>query len=339
MNKKRSNLPFLPWRPPLLENSPIQLAARRLYILPTRAGLVFALLLLGLLIGAINYGLSLAYLFTFWFAGLGVTGMLHTHRNLAGLRLSATPSQPVFVDEPARLCLHAENPGAQTRYRIGLDHPDAESEEVDIPPNGQAVLIMNMRFVQRGWHELGRFGIYSRFPLGLFRCWSVLEMSDTNAIPFGVLVYPRPAPNALPLPLSAGEDQEAAARMTEGDDFSGLRAYQAGDAPRRIAWKAAARSQHLVTKQFSVRRGSSLHLDWSQTPEPDTEARISRLTRWALDAHAADLPFALTLPGRQIAMGRGEAHLRSCLDALARFGRPVAKENIHAGGSSHHAGK
>jgi uncharacterized protein (DUF58 family) len=99
-----------------------------------------------------------------------------------------------------------------------------------------------------------------------------------------------------------------------------LRAYQAGDTPRRIAWKSAARSQHLLTKQFSGQRGSSVHLNWLQTPEKETEARLSRLTRWALDAHAAGVPFALTLPGRDIDLASGEVHLRQCLEALARFG-------------------
>jgi len=317
-------LPYLPWRQPQLERGPIQLTARRLYILPTRSGLVFALLLLGLLIGAINYGLSLAYLFTFWFAGVAVVAMLHTQRNLSGLRLTAKAGVPVFAGESARLLLEADNPSGLKRLRVDLTHPDGVSEAADIPAGGKADLALNLTVAQRGWHALGRFGIYSTYPLGLFRCWSVLELSDANAMPFGVLIYPKPAPDALPLPTTTGTDPDAATSHTDGDDFTGLRAYQAGDTPRRIAWKAAARSQHLLTKQFSGQRGSTLHLNWSQTPEKDTEARLSRLTRWVLDAHASNLPFALTLPGRNIGMGMGELHLRTCLEALARYGKSDA---------------
>ena len=319
-------LPYLPWRPPRLESGPIRLNARRLYILPTRAGLVFALLLLGLLVGAINYGLSLAYLFTFWLASLSVVAMLHTQRNLSGLIVEARASPPVFAGESARLVLLAENRGALGRHRIGLTHASGHSEEYDIPAGGRAELALNLSQLQRGWHVLGRFGIHSRYPLGLFRCWSVLELSDTNALPFGVLIYPRPAPDALPLPVATIGEQASASSPGEGDDFTGLRIYQAGDATRRIAWKAAARSQHLLIKQFNAQRGSSLYLDWSQPPEKDTEARLSRLTRWVLDAHAAGLPFALTLPGCNIGMGSGEMHLRQCLEALARFGQSHASD-------------
>jgi len=317
---KRPALPYLPWRPPRPESGPIRLNARRLYILPTRAGLVFALLLLGLLVGAINYGLSLAYLFTFWFAGLGVTGMLHTQRNLSGLVLRAKTSAPVFAGESASVLLEVENPSASKRYQIGMTCPSGESESGDVPAGGKADLALIVPQTRRGWLTLGRFAIYSRHPLGLFRCWSVLEMTGPDSTPFGVLVYPAPAPEALPLPASDSADQNDETSHTDGDDFTGLRAYQAGDPPRRIAWKAAARSQHLLTKQFCGQRGSKLRLDWSRTPEKETEARLSRLARWALDAHAANLAFELVIPGRNIGMGSGETHLRQCLEALARFG-------------------
>jgi uncharacterized protein (DUF58 family) len=318
-------LPYLPWRPPQPESGPIRLGARRLYILPTRAGLVFALLLLGLLIGAINYGISLAYLFTFWFAGLGVTGMLHTQRNLSGLVIRAKAAAPVFAGESARLLLEASNPSALKRYRVGLAHPAGENEACDVPARGNAELALILPQAQRGWQPLGRFGVFSRYPLGLFRCWTVLELSSpdsaADSASLGVLVYPSPARDSLPLPGSNSAEQNDEASQSDGDDFTGLRSYQTGDPPRRIAWKAAARSQHLLTKQFSGQRGAQLRLDWSRTPEKDTEARLSRLTRWALDAHAAGLTYELALPGRTIGMGSGEAHLRHCLEALARYGQ------------------
>ncbi|OYY93548.1 MAG: hypothetical protein B7Y41_12400 [Hydrogenophilales bacterium 28-61-23] len=315
----------LPWRPPRLERGPIRLNARRLYILPTRSGLVFAMLLLGLLIGAINYGLSLAYLFTFWFAGLGVIGMLHTQRNLSGLTIRAKASPAVFAGEDARLLLEAENPAGPRRYRIGLAHPSGASRECDVPVGGKAELALVLTGCKRGWQPLGRFTLYSRHPLGLFRCWTVLELAGPDSAPHGVLIYPAPARDSLPLPAPDGADRQAKASQADGDDFTGLRGYQAGDPPRRIAWKAAARSQHLLTKQFNepsvAPSGSRLRLDWSRTPENDTEARLSRLTRWALDAYAAGLAFELVLPSHSVNMGGGEAHLRHCLEALALYGQ------------------
>ncbi len=308
-------LPYLPWRKPRVESGSLRLTARRLYILPTRAGLVFGVLLLGLLVGAINYGVSLAYLFTFWFAGLAVVGMPHTQRNLSGLTLRAGAVAPVFAGEAAVFSLHVDNADGRARRGIALHHPLGVGEARDIPAGGSASLELRLPQPRRGWHAPGRFSIHSEFPLGLFRCWSVLELD------WGVLVYPAPAADALPFPRGEADAGEDAAPRAEGAEFAGLRGYQPGDPPRRIAWKAVARGgRELLTKQFAGAAPRGLWLDWRLAPERDMEARLSRLTRWVLDAHAAGLPFGLRLPGREIAQSGGEAHLRACLEALALEG-------------------
>lgn len=311
-------LPYLPWHKPALENGPVQLSSRRLYILPTRSGLVFAALLLGLLLGAINYGVSLVYLFTFWFTGLAVVAMLHTQRNLSGLVLRAAGAAPVFAGETACFRLRVENPGRLPRQRIALRHAQASGAAGDIAASGEALLELPLRQNQRGWRTPGLFAIHGEFPLGLFRCWSVLELD------WGVLVYPRPAEDSLPLPApdADSDDDEQAPARGEGMEFDGLRGYQPGDASRRIAWKASARGgDKLLTKQFANTSSASLWLSWWRTPERDVESRLSRLTRWVLDAHAAGLAYGLKLPGRTLPPQIGEAHLRQCLEALARHGQ------------------
>lgn len=311
-------LPYLPWRKPVRESGPIRLGSRRLYILPTRSGLVFAALLLGLLLGAINYGVSLVYLFTFWFAGLAVVAMLHTQRNLAGLTLSPAGTAPVFAGETASFRLRVENPGRLARQRISLRHALGQGEAGDIPAGGEALLDLPLPQPERGWQRPGRFAIQGEFPLGLFRCWSVLELD------WGVLVYPRPAPDAQPMPAPDADTDadERAPPRGEGMEFEGLRGYQPGDAPRRIAWKASARGgDRLITKQFAGTAGTHLWLSWWRTPDRDVEGRLSRLTRWVLDAHAAGLAYGLKLPGRALPPQSGEAHLRQCLEALARHGQ------------------
>ena len=311
-----STLPSLPWRRHTVESGPVVLGARRLYILPTRAGLVFALLLLGLLVGAINYGLSLAYLFTFWFAATAVVAMLHTQRNLSGLVVLAETTPAVFAGETARFRLRASNAGTLARRGIQLEHLAGQGTPADIPVAGSAFLELPLPQGARGWHRPGRFAIASTWPLGLFRCWSVLELD------WGVLVYPRPADTALPLPESDAQDEaDGTSARREGQEFAGLRVYQPGDPPRRIAWKAAARGgEHLLSKTYAGSQDRRLWLTWRQAPEADGEARLSRLTRWVLDAHAGGMLYGLKLPGRTLPPNMGEAHLRQCLEALARHG-------------------
>ena len=59
--------------------------------MPTRAGLVFALTLLVLLVASINYQLNLGYVLTFLLAGSGAVSMHMTHGTLRGLTLHLKP--------------------------------------------------------------------------------------------------------------------------------------------------------------------------------------------------------------------------------------------------------
>ena len=62
---------------PKIESGTITLDQRRIFILPTRRGLGFALVLVLMLLGDINYNLSLGYVLTFLLATLAVLSMLH----------------------------------------------------------------------------------------------------------------------------------------------------------------------------------------------------------------------------------------------------------------------
>jgi uncharacterized protein (DUF58 family) len=111
-----------------------------------------------------------------------------------------------------------------------------------------------------------------------------------------------------------------------------LRAAAAGDPPQRIAWKAYARNDLLLLKEFSAGAGEPCRLDWDMLPELDVEQRLSQLTRWCLDADAANRSVALRLPGCEVPLGLGPKHLTACLEALALFdaaGMDAGDKAIH----------
>jgi uncharacterized protein (DUF58 family) len=135
------------------------------------------------------------------------------------------------------------------------------------------------------------------------------------------LIYPRPAFPGLPLPPAASSSGVGSERGRGQEDFSGLRQYYMGDSPRHIAWKAAARDQGLLTKQFTGRAETELWLDWAQLPpQMGTEERLSQLARWVLDAHAAGLTYGLRLPGAIVDLAAGETQRERCLEVLALYG-------------------
>jgi uncharacterized protein (DUF58 family) len=292
----------------------VVLEQRRIYILPTRQGLVFAAVLLILLTGSINYALGLGFVLTFLLFALALNAMIHTFRNVVGLRVTAGRAQPVFAGDAAHFPVHLDNSGDAERYAIGVFRDKLNPAFADVPARSAATVSASVPAARRGILRPGRLTLFTRYPLGLYRAWSYLDL-DLHC-----LVYPRPAFPALPLPPAAASAGTGSDSGRGQEDFSGLRQYHAGDSPRHIAWKAAARDQGLLTKQFSGRAETQLWLDWTHLPAAmAVEERISHLARWVLDAHAAGRAYGLRLPGKTVALAGGEAQRDACLEALALY--------------------
>lgn len=297
------------------EAAPIVLGQRRIFVLPTRAGLAYAATLLLMLVGAINYNLSLGYALIFLLAGLGVAAMLNTFRNLLGLGITPGRTAPVFAGDTARVILHLHNPRRGARHALRLHFPDGPTVTIDVAAEDVATVVLPLPTRRRGWLHPGRLTIETDFPLCLVRAWSYVEPQVR------CLVYPRPEAVCPPLPLSPAAAAGGGRGGRSGEDFAGLRPHQPADSPRQVAWKAVAREQPLVTKQFAGAAAAPVWLDWDDLPPAlDVETRLARLTRWLLQAHEQGLACGLRLPGRTLPPGRGEHHLHQCLEALALYG-------------------
>ncbi|OGA16026.1 MAG: hypothetical protein A3H32_13800 [Betaproteobacteria bacterium RIFCSPLOWO2_02_FULL_63_19] len=298
-------------RPHQPETGTIFLAQRRVYILPTRQGFTFALALVLMLIGSINYSLSLGYVLTFMLAGMGIVSILHTFRNLAHLYVSAGRVEPVFAGDTVRFELHLENRRDVPRHSVLLACAGSTTN-CEVPPNRVETVTIPVKAARRGWLQLPRVTMETRFPMGLFRAWAYVR-PDVRAI-----IYPKPDDALLPMPRLSHGTGDAMNAGTGTDDFSGLRAYQSGDSPRHIAWKAVARGEVLLTKVFAGRAAMEMWFDWNDLPPRlGTEARLSRLARWVLLAHANGLRFGVKLPGVEVPLGSSDDHRKACLQALA----------------------
>ena len=301
------------FKPP--ERGTVVLVHRRVYIVPARMGWLFGATLGILLIGSVNYSLGLGFALTFLLGGLGLAGMVHTARNLARLGVTAGRAEPVFAGEPAQFRLHLESRAGFDRPAILARHLGSGAQlVVDIPAHGGAEVVLEAPAARRGWLPMGRLMLETRYPLGLFRAWSYVE-PDARC-----LVYPRPERSPLPPPATHAAAGAPRAQATGNDDFSGLRAYQLSDSPRHVAWKAVARTDDMLTKQFTGEAAAELWLDWHLLPPAlGIEPRLSRLAGWVLGAERGGALYGLRLPGIEIAPARGDSHTAACLQALALY--------------------
>jgi uncharacterized protein (DUF58 family) len=311
---------------PLKQPEPgeVYLHQRRVYILPSGAGLTFGLMLILLFIGSVNYNLSLGFALTFVMAACGVVDMHLTFRNLAYLYLLPGRSNNVFAGEPAQFELHLINRRRYERFAIWLSFEEATlgpAQACDVAPDSRTALHLSLPSAQRGYLSAPRIRLQTGFPLGLLKAWSFWHPA------MQILVYPRPETDPPPLPMH-GVRHGSGQGSGGDDDFAGVRNYQAGDAMKHLAWRQMARLDpeqggQLLSKHFEGGGEEALLLDLAQLPASlGLEAQLSRLTAWVLAAGHAGLPYAFRLPGCDFASARGEAHQQACLEALARYGMP-----------------
>ena len=292
---------------------PLTLSTRRIYIIPTGMGIAFALMLMAMFIGAMNYGNNLALGLTFLLGSLALTAMHYCHRNLAGIVIRSASTEPVFAGDEATFCIALENTAPLARHELLVANDQGIAPPQLVPANGRAVFDLQLPAPRRGMLTLDHFEIVTRHPFSLFRAWTHVHMNMT------CVVYPKPAPRGLTPPPVETDTGGAQDSMRGDEDFAGMRPFHPGDSPRRIAWKAYAREQGLHVKLYAGTAVTSHVFDWEGLAGLDTERRLSQLCRWIEDAHAQGRAFALKLPGLDIPPNVGPGHRQRCLTALALF--------------------
>jgi uncharacterized protein (DUF58 family) len=292
------------------------------YVLPTRYGAIFFAVLIGLLVGAVNYGNNLAFLMTFLLASIAFVSVIHAHRNLSGLARPVVRVRPVFAGENAVFEITFPRTD-RVRLAVDFKFEDGPSVRVDLSPELTETVRAPVPAKHRGVLDPGGLKVWTRFPLGLFRAWTGFEAGAR------VMVYPKPArgPVDLEFGWESGGEREGARSGPGVDDFKDIRPYQPGDPMQRIAWKQSSRGQGLMTKEFEARLGASSLLDWSRLTGAGTERKLSLLCAMVLKAESLGVDYGLQLPGRTIDPARGEAHKRLCLEALALFRAPGVGAN------------
>lgn len=301
-----------------LRNQPVTLHRRRIFILPTRYGMLFALLTFVMVLGSTNYNNSAGFLLSFLLIGIGMVSMLHTYRNLARLSFRAGRAEPVFCGDPARFQIFIDNTDGAPRSALALRFNDQTPLFLDIPAADHSVAAVETPTRRRGHQAMERLTVFTCYPLGLFRAWSHVTF-DVSC-----LVYPRPASVFAPAAKAVDEGGTQQGQTPGNDDFLGYREYHHGDSPRHVDWKAAARGEELLTKLFADNESDELWLDWDRQTARETEARLSSLCRGVLWAEGTGRRYGLRLPDQTIPLGSGEGHKHRCLEALALFkGTPI----------------
>lgn len=290
-----------------------RLSSGRVYILPTGVGLIFGLMAFAMLLGSMNYNNNLSFVLTFLLAGIGFVSMHQCQRNLVGLELTFAGTEPVFAGQTLSFRIAISNRSKSARFGIRLYHDGTQSDLHDLLPGESKIFTLPVATHERGWVQLDRFGVRTLFPFELFRSWAWLHMDLRG------LVYPAPsadAPEPPPTRVAHGHRQHDARGE---EDFAGLRRYIEGDSPRHVAWKAYARTNQMLSKQFAGADTSSQWFSFGDIRSADVEERLSILAHWIVNADRTSEDYGLRIPGAEFPPAHGGAQRRQCLEALALF--------------------
>lgn len=293
---------------------PVRLSRRRLYVLPTRAGVGFGLLLVSMLIAALNYGNSLALLMTCLLGGLALVAMHQCHRNLLDIAVTEAWASPVFAGENGRVALTLANSSPLPRYRVQIDTSAGGEAAIDLPRQGTQRVELELPAQRRGTLKIARIGISTTHPFGLFRAWTWMH------VPLELTVFPRPW-GKRPLPVHGGEAPgQSPLAAADREEWRSLRDFREGDSPRQVAWKAYARGAPLLVKEYETGRAAQRLFDFDALADLDTERRLEQLARWIVDAEARGERYGLILRHVRLSPERGGQHCARALTALARYG-------------------
>jgi len=296
-------------RPKKPESLPVRIMRNRIYILPTGFGLFVAAMLTTMLVGGLNYNNNPALLLVFLLAAVALNSLVHAHLILSGICMKTIHAEPVFAGQPLRLKLRFDALGARERPGLHVLAGEAQTD-FQLHADEETEITLDLVTHRRGWLELPRMRLSTLRPLGLARSWTWMR-PDTR-----LLVYPALEPNAPPLPEALGDGDSPRSRAY-GEQPHHLREYRPGDMPRQIAWKASARADRLLVREYESAVARDITLDWQVVGALAYEDKIRRLARWVVEAERSGSRYALLLPTQRIAAGRGAEHRHACLRALA----------------------
>ena len=290
---------------------PFELEYRHVFVLPTRFGWGFGLMLVFMALGGLNFNNNMALMLVFLLATIAQLTTLIAYRNLSGLCIDNIHAEPVFSGEPAHFRVFVSNGDERQRFAVQAGFKGAQDCK-DLKTNACQAFHLKYPTHGRGWLAMPSFRLETRFPLGMFKAWSWV-FPQTRC-----LVYPSPAKNAPPLPKT-GHGESGRAQKGDGDQVHGLKKYQPGDSIQRVAWRASARHGELYSLEMETPREEACELDWDLLTGGDAETRLSILTAWVIAADHKQLSYSLRLPDVSVPTGNGISQRARCLETLALY--------------------
>ena len=299
----------------------------------TREGKRFLLAAVLIAVAAINTGNNLIYLILSLMLSFIVISYLILKLNLAGLVLEIAVAGPVFAEQQVSVELLIQNNKQIPVFSVIVAAPDSVEQVYCGEISGHGVFRgrMKMVFRKRGLYGYRDFIVQSGFPFILFRKSMSVNVSGQ------VLVYPKLLDIKEKIEVIEGRQEEGMVAVRgRGDEVYSLRAYQYGDDWRRIHWKASARQDGFLIREYTEYSSQQITILLDNLLPHDREHFETIVSLAASIAqHFIERGYSMQLiaAGKTIPFGGGNEHLLSILDALALIAEQHGERDLSGSGA------
>ena len=249
----------------------------------TRRGSIFTLSVLCIAFASFNTGNNLLILvLSMLLSSMIVSGMV-ANAVLRRLKVSINLPKNIHAGQRVVLFLTLENlkkwfPSFALRLQGGFESPsgkrgsDSEMQERAfpfIPPGEKLRIRLEWQFPRRGLYRVDGFYVRTSFPFGFFVRGRKLEVQG-GVVVFPALIDLGPVRHAFPHLL---EGQVEANEKGIGSSLYNVRPYRSGDRARFVHWKASAKMNRLMVKDFAREEDRPLNVVFSTyLPDPGRQA-------------------------------------------------------------------
>ncbi len=247
------------------------------------AGYLYILLTIFIGFASINTGNNLLYLITSFLLGImGMSGFFGKI-NISNYDVELIVIEEIFANKNFSLKVILKN---KKRYFPGfLIFLKTDKFTIFFPyikKNSSISKVINLKFNTRGEHQIKEFTIYSQFPFGFFERYNYLNKK------FLLIVYPEPRYYPINVLFDNNDYKwlKESAKLINKDykgDLLSLREYSPGDNYKKIHWKATAKTDKIIVKEFSTENENINILEFEKINIPNIEQKISAITYLVLN--------------------------------------------------------
>jgi uncharacterized protein (DUF58 family) len=274
----------------------------KIYIVPSRFGLLYFSGTIAMMIIAGTYSNNLVFLLSFILFSIGISAMFFTNSNLKQLILEDYEIQNQFAKEDFIVSMNFFSLKTSDSFNIQVSL-EIETKWNKIEKLTQTVLfvknsissnhLLKFKLDRRGKYKVRRVKLSSTYPLGLFTAWTWIK--DERDF----YVYPN-CFGSYPFETKISQSDSYQKTKRGGDDFWETKDYVYGDSIKRIDWKNYAKSETLKVKVFDANASEAYVVSFDPKNSSDIEMEISAIAQLIRTAFSDRVPLELRMPIAQI---------------------------------------